>query len=142
MKIDFTFEILGRTYKKYPALRMVMVRSHATFVFSFSLTFFFIFKKLLEDMSPFCGATDIPVLDFLVTSPLGFKARVGNLICASQSTWQRCMWYMFPEIHLWCDTCRPPGGQHGSRGVSSTYLTFNMMQMLPFSPFVFAPPLN
>ena len=30
--------------------------------------------------------------------------------------------YTFPEIHLWCDTCRPLGGQHGSQAVSSTYL--------------------
>ena len=30
--------------------------------------------------------------------------------------------YTFPEIHLWCDTCRPLGGQHGSWAVSSTYL--------------------
>ena len=27
-----------------------------------------------------CGATDTPVLDFLVTSPLGFKARVGSAL--------------------------------------------------------------
>ena len=26
--------------------------------------FFFVFLKLFEDMSPFCGATDAPVLDF------------------------------------------------------------------------------
>ena len=51
-------------------------------------------------------------------SPLGFKARVGSLIQA----WWRCTCYTFPEIHLWCDTCQPLGGQHGSRVVSSTYL--------------------
>ena len=33
-------------------------------------------------MNPFCGATDTPVLDFLVMSPLGFKARVGSFIHA------------------------------------------------------------
>ena len=46
----------------------------------------------------------------LVTSPLGFKARVGNLI----SAWQRCTCDMFSEIYLWCDTCQPLGSQHGS----------------------------
>ena len=40
------------------------------------VTFLF-FKKFLEDKSPFCGATDIPVL---VTSVLGFKARVGSVL--------------------------------------------------------------
>ena len=29
---------------------------------------------------------------------------------------------MFPEIHLWCDTCQPLGSQHGSWSISSTYL--------------------
>ena len=46
----------------------------------------------------------------LVTSPLGFKARVGSLI----HTWQRCMCYIFSKIHLWCNTCQPLGGLHGS----------------------------
>ena len=46
-------------------------------------------------------------------STLGFKARVGSLI----HTWWRCMCYMFPEIHLWCDTCWPIGSQHGSQPV-------------------------
>ena len=43
-------------------------------------------------------------------SPLGFKASIGSFIY----TWQRCMCYMFPEIHLWCNTCQPLSGQHGS----------------------------
>ena len=58
-----------------------------------------------------------PCFWLLVTS-LGFKARVGSLIWALHR--QTC--YRFPEIHLWCDTCRPHGSQHGSRAVSSTYL--------------------
>ena len=44
-------------------------------------------------------------------SPLGLKARVGSLIC----TWQRCMCYTFPKIHLRCNTSQPLGGQHGSQ---------------------------
>ena len=35
----------------------------------------------------------------LVTSPLGFKARVAALFAFGK----------FPEIHLWCDTCWPLG---------------------------------
>ena len=46
-----------------------------------------------------------PCFGLLVTSSLGFKARVGSLI----HVWQRHMYYMFPEIHLWCDTCWPLG---------------------------------
>ena len=33
-------------------------------------------------MSPFCWATDTPVFGLLVTSPLGFKARVGSALFA------------------------------------------------------------
>ena len=36
------------------------------------------------------------------------KPRVGSLI----HTWERHMSYTFPEIHLWCDTCWPPGSQY------------------------------
>ena len=49
-----------------------------------------------------------PFFGLLVMSPLGFKATVGSLIC----TWQWCTCYTLSEIHLWCDTCRPLGGQH------------------------------
>ena len=41
---------------------------------------FFLKKKNLEDMSPFCGATDTPVFGLLVMSPLGLKARVGSAL--------------------------------------------------------------
>ena len=54
----------------------------------------------LEDISTFVGPL-IPCFGLLVTSPLGFKARVGSLI----RTWWRHTCYMFPKIHLWCDTC-------------------------------------
>ena len=56
----------------------------------------------LEDVSPFCGGT------LMETSSLCFKARVGSLIHAEQ----RRTCHTFPEIDLWCDTCRPLGGQH------------------------------
>ena len=44
----------------------------------------------------------IPCFGLLVISPLGFKARLGNLI----HTWQRHTCYMFLEIDLWCKTCK------------------------------------
>ena len=51
-----------------------------------------------------------PCFGLLVMSPLGFKATVGSLIC----TWWKCMCNRFHEIHFWCDTCQPLGGQHDS----------------------------
>ena len=57
-------------------------------------------------ISPFCGVTNTH-FGPLVTSPLGFKARGGSLIC----TWQRYMFYMFPKIHCCNDTCWPLGSQ-------------------------------
>ena len=46
------------------------------------MDFFFSFIfKFLEDMSPFCGATDT-CFGLLVMSPLGFKARVGSALFA------------------------------------------------------------
>ena len=53
------------------------------------------------------GAYWYPCFGLLVTSPLGFKARVASLIC---SGW-RHMCFMFPEIHLLCCTCQHPGDQ-------------------------------
>ena len=49
----------------------------------------------------------------MVTSPPGFKVRMGSLI----HTWWRHMCYMFPESHIWCNTCQP-------LPFSSTYLQY------------------
>ena len=54
-----------------------------------------------------------PCFGLLVMSPLGFKGRLVGLILA----WWRHTCYMFPEIHLWCDT-RPLGSQHGNQSLS------------------------
>ena len=54
-----------------------------------------------------------PCLGFLVTSPLGFKARVCSALFA-QSGGIR---YMFPEIHFWCYTCQPLDSQQCSRSL-------------------------
>ena len=59
-----------------------------------------------------------PCFGLLVTSPLGFKTRVGSPI----RTWQRHTWCRLPEIRLWCNTCRPLGGQHDSRSPSPHYI--------------------
>ena len=76
--------------------------------------FFFFKKKICWTHVHFWGHW-YPCFELLVMSPLGFKARVGSLI---QAWWRRTS-YTFPEIYLWCDTCWPLGGQHGSRAVSS-----------------------
>ena len=76
------------------------------------------FLKNFGGHESFLWGNGYPCCGLLVTSPLGFKARVGSLIC----TWQRHMCYTSPEIHLWCDTCWPLGSQYGGWAVSSTYL--------------------
>ena len=53
----------------------------------------------------FLGATGTR-FGFLVTSPLGFKARVGSALFAF------CVGEC--EIHLWCYTCRPLGSRCAS----------------------------
>ena len=46
------------------------------------LTTFFFFLKFLADTCPFFGGHWYPCFGFLVTSPLGFKARVGSALYA------------------------------------------------------------
>ena len=65
-----------------------------------------------------------PCFGHLVMSCLGFKARVGSLIC----TWWRLTWYMFPEIHLWCGTFAGVYGQHSSQSLSP-YACFSRDRM-------------
>ena len=64
-------------------------------------------KHFLQDTSPFVEPL-IPGL--LVTSALGFKARVDPSCACLCARVQR-----IPQIHLWCNTCQPLDGQHGSR---------------------------
>ena len=70
------------------------------------ITFFFFFN-FLADTCPFWGHW-YPCFGFLVTSPLGFKARVGSALFAFLRGQMLCI---FPKIHLWCYTCQPFGGQ-------------------------------
>ena len=44
----------------------------------------------------------------------GFQSQSRSLIF----TWKRHAWCTFPEIHLWCNTYQPLGGQHGSQSLS------------------------
>ena len=78
------------------------------------------FKKILEDMSPFCGATDTPVSDFWWR--LLWVSKPEWVLPYSSLAEAYMLHYTFPEIHLRCDTCQPLGGQHGSWAISSTYM--------------------
>ena len=65
----------------------------------------FFLNKFFGGHDSFLWGHWYPCSGLLVTSHLGFKARVGSLIC----TWWRGTFYTFPEIHLWCNTCWPLG---------------------------------
>ena len=75
---------------------------------------FFFFKKFLADTHVLFwglgggGGHWYPCFGFLVASPLGFKAGVGSAL------FNVCT---FPEIHLWCYTCRPLGSRHAASPV-------------------------
>ena len=66
------------------------------------------FKKFLEDMSPFHGATDTR-FELLVTSALGFQARVDPFCVLSH--------LCDPQFHLLGNTSWLHRGQHGSRAI-------------------------
>ena len=71
-------------------------------------------------MSPFCGSTDTPILDFWWH--LLWVLKPEWVLPYSSFAEAYVLHYTFPEIHLWCNICQPLGGQHGSQAVSSTYL--------------------
>ena len=73
--------------------------------FVWFLNSFFFSNKILEDISPFCGSTDVHVLDFWWQLPWVSKP---ELIPPSLASFASCMWWI-PQIHLWCSTCWPPG---------------------------------
>ena len=76
-------------------------------------------KKIFWGRKSFLCGHWYPYFGLLVMSLLGFKGRVGSLIW----TWWRHVWYMFPEIHLWCDTCWPLDGQHSSRSLPHMHVS-------------------
>ena len=61
-------------------------------------------------------------------SPLGFKARLGSHI---RTLW-KCMWYTFPEIHLWCDTSAGVYSHHSSQ-LLSPHACFSRGRMRDFN---------
>ena len=58
------------------------------------------FIKFLEDISPFCRATDTPVFDFWWRLPQVSRPGWIPLLACFVTSMQR-----IPQIHLWCDTC-------------------------------------
>ena len=78
------------------------------YIFGYNLVFFL--KKFWRaQVRPFCGATNTPVLDFWWCLPLvpkpGWIPWLAYFVACVQRN---------PQIHLWCDTCWPLGGQHGN----------------------------
>ena len=71
-------------------------------------------------MSPFCGATDTPVLDFWWR--LLWVSKPEWVLPHSSLAEVYVLRYTFPDIHPWCDTCQPLCGRHGGWAVSSKYL--------------------
>ena len=65
-----------------------------------------VFLKKLGGHNSYFGVHWYPYFGLLVTS-LGFKTRVDSLV--------EVYVLHLPEIYLWCDTCWPLGGQHGSQ---------------------------
>ena len=82
----------------------------------FSTVFFIFFKKILEYISPFYGATDIRVLDFW-----------WHLLWTSKPGWISHLHASLPGCNgflrfIWVDTYWLLDGQHGNWAFLSTYL--------------------
>ena len=58
-------------------------------------------------MSPFCGTTDTPILDFWWHFLWASKPQWVLTYLSLAEVYVLC--YMFPEIHLWCGTSQPLG---------------------------------
>ena len=87
-------------YKEY--YHILLVREACDFFI------FYFLKNNLEYISPFCSATDTPVLGFWRRLPwVSMSGWIPSLLC-----FIACMQWI-PQIYLWCDTCWPLGGQHG-----------------------------
>ena len=101
-------------------MRLSITTKKISELVKYSKYLFFLKKKhFWEGISPFCRATDTPVLDFWwhldwVSRPEWIPLHVWFDACMQQ----------IPLNHLWCDTCWPLGSQHGNWAVLSTYLYF------------------
>ena len=80
---------------------------------------FFKKKKIWRTWNLFMGPLWYPCFGLLVMSPLGFKARAMTITLWPEwaALFMLGRGIHVPEIHLWCDTCRPLGGQHSRRAV-------------------------
>ena len=76
-------------------------------------------RKIFGGHMSFLWGHWYPCFGLLVMPALGFKARVDPLLVCFVA----CMQWI-PQIHLWCDTCWPLDGQHGSwlRSLHATYV--------------------
>ena len=66
----------------------------------------------MEDICPFCWATETPVLDIWWDWPQG-----GSITCMLSHL------YTIPQIHLWCNTCQSLDSKYGSRAFWTYILT-------------------
>ena len=66
--------------------------------------------KFLDNTSPFCGTTVIPVMEFWWRLPWISKSGWNPLLAC----FLVCVQWI-PQIHLWWDTCWLHSGQHGSQ---------------------------
>ena len=116
---------------KISLLRMYLVFLSLPFMFYylklviFAATTYIFFKKNFGGHKSFLLGHWYPCFGLLLTSPPGFKARVSSLI----HTWLRSMWYMFPEIHPWCDTFSDVYGHHSSWSLSP-HVCFSIGRLL------------
>ena len=73
----------------------------------FHVNIFYVFLKKIGGHKSYLWATNMPDLDFW-----------WSLLWVSKPEWAalfvlgRGICYLFPEIHLWCNTSRPLGGHH------------------------------
>ena len=72
---------------------------------------------IFEGQQSFLWGHWYPYFGLLVTSTLGFKARV-----VLSLAWLIACMQWIPQIHLWCNTCWIFDGQHGSQAILSTNL--------------------
>ena len=69
-----------------------------------------IFFLIFRGHNSFLYRHSYPCFGFLVMPALGFKARVDSLLTCFLIYVQQ-----IPQIQIWCDTCLPLSGQHGSQ---------------------------
>ena len=105
------FFLIWKTFPKFA--------EYSSKKFSMFSTISTFFIKFLEDISPFYGAPDIPVLDFWWLLPWVLKPGWIPLL-----VWSIACQQHIPQIHPWCNTCWSLGGQHSSQAISIHTLVY------------------